>query len=78
MTDHRTEHGSDAPAWRRSEMTIAEVEPALTAPQRMRLIEIAHETKDEAIREAALKELRRASVVCVERPGLTGLEVRGG
>jgi hypothetical protein len=39
--------------------SVVRLDPKLTVAQRFRLIEIAHETKDERVREAALEMLKR-------------------
>ena len=48
------------------------LEPQLTPDQRFRLVEIAHETKDEAVRAAALEILRAQRMIVFNPEGADG------
>ena len=47
---------------------VTPVEPQLTDPQRFRLVEIAHETTNTQIRDAALELLSRRHVIVLQNP----------
>ena len=51
-----------------AEGRITRMEPTLSIDQRFRLIEIAHETKSDAVREEALSMLRANRTMYVKEP----------